>query len=198
MMVNALWACVIALFGFLFYVHFQYWRDSRQSRRDSSRFEMFAVRDRLVDLVASQQMREDDPAWQMLYITVNQLLDLSYQTTTLGQLIESARHASRIATDRRCAERVETSRSILSKAEQENPEFTQVVQEMEDALAAMARARTPLWQWWTMLLIVLIVVPSLVLVRAARQLFFNPSAALAATLFPRAHGSGPSPWLAAA
>lgn len=197
-MANVLWACVAALFAFLLYVHFQYWRDSRQSRRDSSRFEMFAVRDRLVYLVASHKMREDDPAWQMLYGTINRLLDLSYQTTTLGQLIESARHASRIATDRRCAERVETFRNILSKAEQESPEFTEVVQEMEDALASMARARTPLWQWWTMLLIVLIVVPSLVVVSAARHLFFNPNAALAATLFPRAQGSGSSHRLAAA
>jgi hypothetical protein len=198
MMVNVLWVCVAALFVLLFMVHWEYWRDARESRKDSSRFGMFAVRDRLVQMVACGEMHEDDPAWQMMYRTANDLLDLSYQTTTLGQLTKSARHASRIAHDPRWAENLVTVDELLRKGEQHSPVFASVVHDMEKAFASMTRARAPLWQWWTMVVIVLATVPSLVVGRAARHLFFNPTAALAATPFPRAAGSRRSPRLAAA
>jgi len=51
-------------------------RDIRRTRCESSRFPLFAARDRLVMLIAEGKMREDDLAWSELYESVNTLLGM--------------------------------------------------------------------------------------------------------------------------
>lgn len=180
MMTDILWIAVYGLFFVLFGIHFIYWKDARNSRRDSSRFDMFAVRDRLVFLVASKRMSEDDPAWQIMYETVNTTLDISYQTTILGQLVRRARYATKIARDSEYADRVNKIDELLKAAARKTPAFSKIISQLDSALYSMARARTPTWQWWILLILVLVVVPYTFLRRAARELFFHQRAAVAA------------------
>ncbi|MDB4959728.1 MAG: hypothetical protein JWO36_7297 [Myxococcales bacterium] len=184
-MIAVLWVGVVSSIALLLAVHLVYWKDARETRRDSSRFAMFAVRDRLVYLVAFNEMKESDPAWQLMYFTVNHMLDLSYDSSILSVLIRNARHAARVAKDVETRMAVRVIEKLIKDGERQTPEFGKVVKRMELALQSMSKARTPDWQWSLLLLIVVIVVPVVFIKRTARELFFNQSAAAAATLWQR-------------
>lgn len=64
-------------------------------KRHVARFPMFAVRDRLVRLVANGQMREDDPVWAIVYFTVNHQLDFNRNSSPWALVAEHMRYSRR-------------------------------------------------------------------------------------------------------
>jgi hypothetical protein len=122
---------VLALAAILLAAHVFYWWDARRCRRDSSRFEMFAVRDELVFLVASRKMKESDPAWQLMYVATNHFLNLSYNSTLLSLMFNNIRATRRAARVPEAASRLKTVSEVLSSARRRVPEFGGTVERMD-------------------------------------------------------------------
>jgi hypothetical protein len=75
----ALWSAVASLSvgGAMFVVRLlRIQRVIRDSRMNTSRFGLFEARDRLVDLVADGELREDDESWRAMYWVANRYLRL--------------------------------------------------------------------------------------------------------------------------
>ena len=185
MMLIAAWTTVAVAAAILIGAHTYYWIDARDSRRDSSRFPLFAVRDDLVFLIASKKMLESDPAWKILYQTVNHLLDISCNTTMFSMVFRNARIATRVQASGEAADLFRRIQGILETGARQVPEFANALIQMDAAMLSMTRERTPRWQWWILKGLVVVMLPVILVRRSARNLAFHPSAASAAVLAQR-------------
>ncbi len=181
-MIIMAWVLAALLLCMFLAAHLFYWLDAKASRRDSSRFPMFAVRDDLIYLVASGQMHETDPAWKLLYLTANHFLDLSINSTIFEVIKAKAEVAMRAAQDPKIRERLKEIDEALASAAERTPQFGRVLQGMGGALRSLTRDRTPRWQWYTLTILVAIITPVVVLRTTARKLFFKPTTTFAAMI----------------
>lgn len=119
----------------------------RFNRHETSRFPMFAVRGRLVQLVADGVISEDDPGWQNLYRLINFMLRMDQKLNQLDFVLQYAR--SQLASDRnpQIRARVAERRRIEKETLERVPEFAAVHQQLGVALGFLVQRRTGLWHW---------------------------------------------------
>jgi hypothetical protein len=117
-------------------------RELSRTRRETSRFPLFAARGRLVRLVAEGRIDERDPAWQNLYAQVNFLLRMD-QRLDLPDLV-SRYMTSQLEVDRdpRLRERIDEQLKRTRETAARVPEFGEVVEETLDALIHLVRRRS--------------------------------------------------------
>lgn len=137
-------ASVGAAIGFLVlgWVIWSLEKDVRVLRHEVSRFEMYAVRDQLVSLVARGIVAEDDPAWQQGYRNVNRLLGL-HQSVTVGSFVQSlSQHFRLMEHDDLYRQRYLQSAELLTQKMDDCPEFAEVVRAVGPALVFMLALRS--------------------------------------------------------
>lgn len=117
-------------------------RELGQARRETSRFPLFAVRRRLVQLVAEGKIKEDDPAWQSLYARVNFLLRMDQRLDALDLVARYSRSQLEVDNNPRVRTRFEHIRRLEREATARVPEFAEVVRETEGALLYLVHRRT--------------------------------------------------------
>jgi len=86
-------------------------------RRHSARFEMFAVRDGFVQLLADGEAEETDVTWGAPYYTINSLLELQRNHSVWMQLGDFLKHSKRMKRDSSASRGVdEVTRAIRERA----------------------------------------------------------------------------------
>lgn len=122
--------------------HLSLGRVERALLRETSRFPLFAARDALVGLVASEQMSEDEPAWRNAYQGVNSLLGLHQSFHLVDMLSRYARHVIRLETDVRYKQQFQRLLNLEQEASGRIPSFASAAKAIDEAFAYMVRKRT--------------------------------------------------------
>lgn len=113
----------------------------------TSRFPLFAARDRLRRLVIDGHMEEGNVGWQHLSSAVNCFLNLRNQHD-LVQFVENYLSLSiRLTTDPALQKRLDEERGQLDKTASEYPEFRGALEQSEQALFRMLYYRTRPWRF---------------------------------------------------
>jgi hypothetical protein len=117
----------------------------RRSVLDTSRYPLFAARDRLVRLVVEGKMKEDDPLWRDTYGGVNEFLDQSSRVGLVSLCHSHLRLLLRMATRPELRRQFEAYRARLDEAAQQSPDFGNAMEAANKAVWEMCRRRSPLW-----------------------------------------------------
>lgn len=129
----------------LFFSQIMYRWDMYWVRRHSARFEMFAVRDGFVQLLADGEAEETDVTWGAPYYTINSLLELQRNHSVWMQLGDFLKHSKRMKRDRRLREAVdEVTRAIRERAASD-PRYADLMARIDDAYGIMVQAQI---HWW--------------------------------------------------
>jgi len=126
----------------LLFMWFSDWREHCYSRREITRFPMFAARDRLVRLVASGDMSQDDHPWRWSYKSVTMILRRHQKWHLLGLVLTYAWYVARLSSSPSERQRVEKMESQMKASCQAHPDFAKVQDQIRDAFRDMVRART--------------------------------------------------------
>ncbi len=178
-------ASVLAFVGFacLVHYHFAAARALGRAKRETSRFPLFAARDRLVMLVADGTMDEEDPSWARLYKSVNFLLQLEQQLHALDVAMKYINYQIALAKNPELQERLRQFERESQETQRKIPEFRAAQDALNRALAHMIGARTTAWHK--------VVLYSLVVVIRVIGIALNAGTETAKTVF-RAVRRGPS------
>jgi hypothetical protein len=130
--------------------HFSLARELRTARRETSRFPMFAARDRLVALVATGQIAEHNPSWQRAYKAVNVLVSLDQRLHLWDFISKYVRYLERMETDREFRHAREAETLEDKQLAKDVPEYGEVQVAMGRALRHMVNVRTSAWHRATM------------------------------------------------
>ncbi len=114
----------------------------RASVRNTSRFELFAVRDRLVDLVVTGKVREDDSVWRAAYEATNNSLSLNSKRDLWGEVARQLRFNYRAVTDDSLRRGVLKFSRKVDKACKRVPELRPILDDMVKADLYMLANRT--------------------------------------------------------
>jgi hypothetical protein len=136
---------LIASTAALVQYHWSIRRITTRARLETSRFPLFAARDHLVYLVASEQVREDEPAWGNIYASINSLLGL-HQSLHLFDIVKQyTSYLARLRNDQEFAREA----LLLEREEKElstrAPSFAEVRREIDGALHHLIKCRTSTW-----------------------------------------------------
>jgi hypothetical protein len=161
-------------------------------RKETSRFPLFAVRDRLLGLVATGEMKESDRVWAFAYDAVTELLGMHQNLHLWSVLYRQVRLHGAVQRDRRLQQAIATCGREMAAAAVRAPALGDVLREADMAYRFMVLRRTTIWHWislWTVLilLVVVIVLPWSGL-RAAKRVFEsvrNPTLSQIAALHER-------------
>lgn len=118
------------------------WRERCYSRREITRFPMFAARDNLVRLVAQGVMSEDDHPWKWSYRSVAMLLRTHQKWHLLGVVLRYARYVAKAHSDPAEQKRHIEIEAQLNAACKAHPEFKVAQEQIGEAFLAMVTART--------------------------------------------------------
>jgi hypothetical protein len=118
------------------------WRESLRSRKEISRYPMFAARDRLVRLVIDGEMSEGDPAWRATYASVTELLKMHQRLRLINVVSNFARHIVEVLTNPAVRERTERLNLQLKRAKKASPAFAETSIQIESAFSHMVWMRT--------------------------------------------------------
>jgi len=133
-----------ALAGALTY-HVSVLVELRRSRRETSRFPLFAARDDLVRLIVSGRMREADPAWSNLYRASNALLSMHQELHALDCFWRFLKLSVAIEMDPAKRAWRDQMRHVEDQAAERCPEFAAARDAMVVAFNHLVRRRTRLW-----------------------------------------------------
>jgi hypothetical protein len=101
-----------------------------EAKKEISRYELYAARDRLVYLVAAGRIDENDEAWQVAYDAANNLLSI-HERLDLRSVL------NRMARFRKAAERDHAVRRRKELAERALRRASRDVEGFEDAMVAL-------------------------------------------------------------
>jgi hypothetical protein len=162
---------LLATFGAMGLVayHWSVAKELRQSRRETSRFKMFAVRDQLVDLVLDGKMDEDNEAWRSTYHGVNVILGLHEELHGLDCLMKYLRRTVAIERSPVLKRRLDEMRRQEDEAGRAIPEFKKATADAVVAFAHLVRQRTTLWHRTAMMMIVACLALAIVAIRFGLQ-----------------------------
>lgn len=125
-------------FGFYFSIRAELWH----SRKKISRFPLFAIRDRLVLMIADGTMEEGNYAWRSAYVAVNNMLDLN-PTYDLWQVcVRFVRLNKRLSGDATERARFDEFVQIIKDEREKNPQYDQVVKDLDTEFGRMIWTRT--------------------------------------------------------
>lgn len=113
-----------------------------EALRETSRFPLFAARDRLVCLVADGKMEEKDPAWQAIYSQVNFLLRMEQRLHLVDfatRYVKSQMQANHNAKYRAQLDRM---RKIEAEAVARVPEFGAAIRAVNIGFIHIVHRRT--------------------------------------------------------
>ncbi|WP_437502318.1 hypothetical protein [Sorangium sp. So ce1099] len=117
-------------------------KELKQARREVSRFPLFAARSKLVQLVAEDKIREDDPAWRNLYGRVNFLLRIDNRFDALDLAFKYVKSQREIDKNPEAKLRYEQMLELEKQAAARIPEFRSAVRDVNRAVWYMVRSRT--------------------------------------------------------
>lgn len=139
-------ACLSALsLIFLLGYHISIRKELTHSRRDISRFPLFAARDELVLLIADGTLKEADAGWQVMYRIVNQMLKMDQEMDALSLTILVLRNNLRADKDLKTQKK---KRELIRKVNQtchRHPEFKAVVGKIDHAVVKLVLHRSSAW-----------------------------------------------------
>lgn len=153
-------------------------REVNIGRREVARFPMFAVRDRLVLLVAQSAMSETEPAWLGTYSAANRLLDMSQSLDWFKHIAAFLEDLAERERDPEKQRAFEEFTKEIEAAERRVPEFACVSKEFSNALTHLLWARTYRIQhlvFWTVLIIALFVLKKRPSLTWTREKLGSPS-----------------------
>lgn len=132
------------LLGLGLWLHFMLsvWRESLRSRKEISRYSMFAARDRLVRIVIDGEMSEENPAWRATYASVTELLKMHQRLHLVDVVSRFAKYIFAVLADPALRERVNRLDDQMKKASKTSPRFAAVTKDIEDAFRRMVGMRT--------------------------------------------------------
>jgi hypothetical protein len=140
---TALFALTIAgALASLIVYHASLAREERELLRETSRFSLFAARDKLIWLAASEQMSEDEAAWKNAYRAVNSLMGLHQPLHLVDLLSRYAKHLSRLETDSGYRQQFQRVENVEREAGRRIPNFAVASRAIDDGFAYMVRKRT--------------------------------------------------------
>lgn len=117
-------------------------RELRLARQETSRFQLFAVRQHLVMLIAEGKMGEQDPAWRSAYERINFFLRMDQKLHMLDLLWRYVRSQVEAERNPRVKARLEHLRKTEKKAAADVPEFSKVLNESVRAMLLLVDQRT--------------------------------------------------------
>ena len=117
-------------------------RELRWARRETSRFPMFAARDRLIRLVASGAVSARDPGWAYTYRGVNGMLGLHQELHLLDLIARYASYIAAIRSDPELRRRAQRIGRLSDATSRKVPEFVVVLREIDQALTHLVARRT--------------------------------------------------------
>jgi hypothetical protein len=134
---------IAAVLGFVY--HAALVGEVRRRRKEASRFPMFAVRDRLVELVADGKIAADDPAWRSTYATANGLLSLHQKLHVQEVFKQYLAYSIVVAAVPSFRAQALKTRGEIIRAQRRCPPFGRALREMEQAFRQMVEMRTGAW-----------------------------------------------------
>jgi hypothetical protein len=136
--------CAAALFGLVVIAAriVMVRRAIRRSVFNTSRFPLFAARDRLIELVRVGAIAEEDHVWSGMYGAVNDLLNPRKRHTLFSMLHESLGFAVRVASNKGFRQRFVQFRQEIDRKSEEVPALKEVLDEVNRALWEMYYRRT--------------------------------------------------------
>jgi len=111
-------------------------------KRHHARFRMFAVRDRLVRMVADGNVDEDDIAWSSIYATVNSLLELQRNHSVWAQLRDWVQHRERMRRHPKRREHLRRTMDAIRDRAANDDDFAQTLRDMDAAHHEMSLGQT--------------------------------------------------------
>lgn len=117
-------------------------RELHEARRDTSRFPLFAVRGKLVRLVAEGELAEDDPAWRNLYAQVNFLLRMDQRLDLPDLVSRYLRSQVEAEQDQVIKARISDQIALEEQTAARVPGFAEAVEETHRALLFLVHRRT--------------------------------------------------------
>jgi len=140
-----LFATFISL-SFLAIYYYSICREINAAKRETSRFPLFAARDRLIGLVIDERMSEDDTVWKSTYATANMLLDLD-QRLHLKDIVKMfVDYRIELDKNPNLKRKVADLKKKTSAARNRVPEFDRIENEMFFAINHLIKKRTPISQ----------------------------------------------------
>lgn len=138
----ACWVCLGgALLGYAQYV-FASGRRLAEMRKETSRFRLFAARDRLVRLVIDGRVSADEEAWRRLYSSVNNLLGLDKQLHLVDVTLRYMKFSLERARNPMLAAESDRCKRAEDKLARKVPAFEKVRSEVDTALLHLVWCRT--------------------------------------------------------
>jgi len=125
--------------------HLSIYSELRESRRETSRFPMFAARDRLVRLVLDHEVDEDNPAWRHLYSGVNFWLSLDRSYHALDWVWRYLKYIAQAVTNPDLRRRHDSVKRELDQAADQIPAFREALRSTNVAFDHMIKRRTNAW-----------------------------------------------------
>ncbi len=117
-------------------------RELSLSRKETSRFPLFAARDALVALVGDQIMAEDDLAWRNMYGGINHMLNMERDLSALDCIFRYASAMVAIKSNPAKKQRLDAAKKIEQEAARRVPEFAAVRASIDRAFIHLVRRRT--------------------------------------------------------
>lgn len=149
--------CLVGAFVSFCLFHFGIYAELRESRRETSRFPMFAARDLVVNLVLDGDVDERDPAWRRLYRNVNFFLSMHQNLHVLDCAWRYLRRVAQIAGDPKLKKYYADVRLLQERRAAEMPSFKIAVQATDNAFAHIVERRSNMWHVtcvWMLLVVV--------------------------------------------
>lgn len=110
--------------------------------RETSRFPLFAARDRLVALVAEGRVREDDEGWRALYCSVNSFLGMHQKLHAFDIAVNYLRFMLAIARDPELEKTYERERRTEDDLVAKVPAFAEARDAVNEAMVHLVARRT--------------------------------------------------------
>lgn len=127
---------------FLCLYYYSIIRELDASRRETSRYSLFAARDHLVMLVADGVISEDDPIWRRTYFSVNYFLDLDKELNIRHMARRYIKYVHALENNPELRDLVKRYKMETDARAKEIPEFGAAIKEINEALQELVRRRT--------------------------------------------------------
>ena len=118
------------------------WIESLRSRKEISRYGMFAARDRLVRLVLDGEMSQADPAWRATYASVTELLKMHQRLHVVDVFSRFARYTVAVLTNPALRAHMNRLDGQMKRAVKSSPGFAAVQRDIQAAFHRMVEMRT--------------------------------------------------------
>lgn len=141
----ALWATASVCVAWWVWYHWSIGRELAHARHETSRFPMFAARDKLVFLIASGKMTEEDHGWRSLYDSVSFVLNIHQQLNQFDIMKRYVEYLVAVERNPRLRSHIEKAHAQEDYSARRVPEFARARQEVRTAFQYLIERRTTRW-----------------------------------------------------